>query len=139
MERPSVTPMRAISGSSRRAEALPGARSVVFTSNRRGGRYHLWRQPLVDGRPSGPPGQLTDLSGTVNTPAFSADGNWVAFKREWESHREIWVTQVSGGVPERFSDGTGNDLHPAWSPDGTELAYVSERAGETHIWAAPIR
>ncbi len=111
--------------------------ALVFTSTRRGGRYDLWLQDLVSGRPRGAPRLLTDLPGNANTPAFSSDGQWVAFKREYEGRREIWTVSVSGGLPERFSEGP-SDLHPAFSPDATQLAYVSERSGASHIWVAPV-
>jgi Tol biopolymer transport system component len=118
----------------------PDGGALVFTSTRRGGRYDLWRQPLSHGHPVGQPRLLTDLPGLVNTPAFSADGKWVAFKREYDGRRgEVWIVRASGGLPERFSDGTGVDLYPAWSPDGSALAYTSERGGQSDIWVAPVR
>ena len=117
----------------------PDATTVVFTSTRRAGQYDLWTQRLSEGKPTGPPTPLTDFSGGANTPAYSPDGRWVAFKREvGPGRREIWVVAASGGVPGRFSDGLGSDIQPAWSADGTQLAYVAERAGESHIWAAGI-
>lgn len=116
----------------------PDASALVFASTRRGGRFDLWRQSLSGGRATGAPLQLTDLPGTVNTPAFSPDGKWIAFKREVADRREIWVAPLSAGIPERFSDGRGKDVHPAWSPDGAQLVYVSERGAESHLWVAPI-
>jgi len=117
----------------------PDGSALVFTSSRRGGRDDLWTQPMSEGKLTGAPRPLTDLSGSVNTPAYSPDGKWVAFKREVSGGREIWVVPAIGGMPERFSDGSGRDLHPAWSPDGTWLAFVSERGAESHIWTAPIQ
>lgn len=117
----------------------PDGSAVVFASTRRGGHYDLWLQPLSLGRPSGPPRLLTDLPGSVNTPAFSPDGRWVAFKREHEGRREIWIIRAAGGLPEIASDGSGIDLQPAWAPDGSALAYASERNGQSHLWIAPIQ
>jgi TolB protein len=116
----------------------PDGTSVVFTSSRRGGQYDLWMQPLAGGRRAGDPRQLTDLSGTVSTPAYSPDGKWVAFKRELPGGREIWVVPASGGLPQRVSDGLGRDMHPAWSPDSTRLAYVSQRGAEANVFTVPI-
>jgi Tol biopolymer transport system component len=117
----------------------PDGSAMVFASTRRGGRYDLWLQPLSDGSPSGRARLLTDLPGSVNTPAFSPDAKWVAFKREHEGRSQVWIVRASGGLPEQFSDGAGLELHPAWSPDGSALAYASERGGQFHIWVAPVR
>jgi Tol biopolymer transport system component len=116
----------------------PDGTSVVFTSSRRGGQYDLWMQALAGGRRAGDPRQLTDLSGTVSTPAYSPDGKWVAFKRELPGGREIWVVPASGGLPQRVSDGLGRDMHPAWSPDSTRLAYISQRGAEANVFTVPI-
>jgi len=116
------------------------ASAIVFTSTRRAGRFDLWLQPLSQGRPAGSPRRLTDLQGSINTPALSPDAQWVAFKLEDASQRaEVWTVRTSGGLPQRISDGGGVDLHPAWSPDGASLAYASERGGQSHIWVAIVR
>ncbi len=117
----------------------PDGSAVVFASTRRGGHYDLWLQPVSQGRLSAQPRLLTDLPGSVNTPAFSPDGKWVAFKREHEGRRETWIVQAAGGLPEKASDGAGIDLQPAWAPDGSALVYASERNGQSHLWIAPIR
>jgi eukaryotic-like serine/threonine-protein kinase len=117
----------------------PDASRIVFVSSRRSGLYDLWQQPLVGAKVSGAPRLLTDLPGTVSTPAYSPDGKWVAFKREFEGRNQIWVIAAAGGMAERFEGGEGGELNPAWSPDATQLAYASPATGESHIWLAPIR
>lgn len=116
----------------------PDGSALAYVSGL-GGSGALWVQSLANGRRTGPPRRVTDLSGALATPAFSPDGRWLAFKREAGGLREIWIVRSDGGLPERFSDGGGNDLLPAWSPDGTRLAFVAQRGGETHIWTAPVR
>jgi Tol biopolymer transport system component len=118
----------------------PDGSAIVFTSTRRAGRFDLWLQPLSGGSPAGAARLLTDLPGSANTPSFSADSRWVAFKLEDRGRRgEVWIVRASGGLPRRLSDGTSMDFHPAWSPDGGSLAYASEHGGRSHIWIAPIR
>ncbi len=117
----------------------PDGRTVVFISNRLGGRYDLWAQPLTSDRhPLGPARRLTDHPGSVAHPAYSPDGLWIAYHRAWNGQRDIWTVAASGGTPSRFTDDPAADIHPAWSPDGRELAFASERVGGSHIWVAPV-
>lgn len=117
----------------------PDASALVFTSSGRGTRDHLWLQPLSGLLASQPARPLTQLVGKVNTPAFSPDGRWIAFKREHEGRREVWIVPSRGGPATRVSDGAANDVHPAWAPDGSVLAFVSERAGEAHVWRVKVQ
>lgn len=117
--------------------APDGAR-LVYASSGRGAGACLWLQSLAGLRPSQSRRPLTQLPGLVNTPAFSPDGLWVAFKRELDGRRDIWVLPAQGGVPSRFSDGAGEDLHPGWSPDGRSLVFVSVRGADQHLWIAPV-
>jgi eukaryotic-like serine/threonine-protein kinase len=116
----------------------PDGSALVFTSSRRGGLYDLWIQPLTGAGGAAAPRQLTEMPGTVSTPAYSPDGRWVAFKRELPAGREVWVVPAQGGLPIRVSDGKGRDMQPAWSPDATQLAYVSRRGAGSDLFAVSL-
>lgn len=65
---------------------------------------------------------LTANSDSDDTqPAFSADGEYVAFRSE-RSPAGIYVMSVSGENL-RFVSDTG--FHPSWSPDGTQIVVSS--------------
>ena len=73
---------------------------------------------------------------TVQAPATSPDGRWVAFIRtsivEGENRRqaELWIAAADGGsAPRRLSDPTLNASSPRWSPDGRLLAFIGRRRG----------
>ena len=73
---------------------------------------------------------------TVQTPAMSPDGKWVAFVRtaivEAENRRqgELWVVAADGSVPpRRISDPALNASGPRWSPDGQLLSFTGRRRG----------
>jgi eukaryotic-like serine/threonine-protein kinase len=117
----------------------PDERQLVFVSLGVRKELALWIQPLDEGRPSGPPRQLTDHDGNASHPAFSPDGRWIAYQRIIGEERDIWVVPARGGQSARFTDDPAADMHPAWSPDGSALAFASEREEGSHLWVAPIR
>jgi dipeptidyl aminopeptidase/acylaminoacyl peptidase len=73
---------------------------------------------------------------TVQAPAMSPDGKWVAFVRstivEAENRRqgELWIVAADGSVPaRRISDPALNVSGPRWSPDGQLLSFTGRRRG----------
>ena len=116
----------------------PDGRSLVFAAARIGGRFDLWIQPVAELVAAGPPRRLTDQDGASSSPAFSPDGEWVAYYRILEGQRDIWIVPAAGGGPIPFTNDKAADLHPSWSPDGRSIAFSSDRGGSSHIWVAPI-
>jgi hypothetical protein len=75
---------------------------------------------------------LTTLPGNEGQPAFSPDGNWVAFT--WNGSAEgsgsdIYVKAVDSEVLRPLTDTPESETSPAWSPDGREIAFVREANG----------
>src|SRR5438552_849511 len=73
---------------------------------------------------------------TVQAPAMSPDGRWVAFIRtaivEAENRRqgELWIVATDGSAPaRRISDPSLNASGPRWSPDGQLLTFTGRRRG----------
>src|SRR5204862_4907316 len=71
---------------------------------------------------------------SVQAPAISPDGRWVAFIRtsivEAENRRqgELWIVAADGSSPaRRVSDPAINASGPRWSPDGALLAFSGRR------------
>ena len=80
--------------------------------------------------------QITNWSGLDFYPAFSPDGNIIAFSSDRTGSFEIYVKQLVTGAKEVqiTSDGAQN-IQPAFSPDGSLIAYTSKRGG---IWLVPV-
>jgi len=116
----------------------PDSRGLVFVSNRLGGRFDLWAQPIGPDGPFGPPRRLTDHPGSASHPTCSPDGRWVAYHRVLGRQRNIWVVPTESGNSMQFTSDVAADILPDWSPDGSRLAFASERGGGFHIWVQPI-
>jgi eukaryotic-like serine/threonine-protein kinase len=67
---------------------------------------------------------FTSFPGQKSNPAFSPDGNLIAFA--WDGAGEekpgIFVKPVGAGSPSRLT--SGSDGAPVWSHDGSELAFI---------------
>ena len=60
----------------------------------------------------------------VREPAYSPDGNQLAFVREVSDlESEIWLVEIDGSNERRITNGNF-DRHPLWSRDGTVIAFV---------------
>ncbi|HZV78582.1 MAG TPA: S9 family peptidase [Candidatus Binatus sp.] len=74
---------------------------------------------------------LTDANGFVATPAWSADGSWLAYAADNGADadgvalRELWLHAVHGqGGPRRLLIMAGFVQTPAWSPGGDRIAFI---------------
>jgi Tol biopolymer transport system component/DNA-binding winged helix-turn-helix (wHTH) protein len=66
---------------------------------------------------------LVALRGKQETPAFSPDGNQVAFAVYEGHHAGIYTTLIGGEKSLQLTDNPG-DCCPTWSPDGRQIAFV---------------
>jgi Tol biopolymer transport system component len=75
------------------------------------------------------------------SPAFSPDGQWIAFRSEREG-KGIFVMGATGESVRRVSD---LGFNPAWSPDGKELVVATEgltdptaRSSHSELWRIDV-
>ena len=78
--------------------------------------------------------RLTTNSATDVEPAWSPNGNKIAFRSDRDGNDEIYVMNADGSNPTRLTSNTARDYKPAWSPDGAKIAFVSERDGNAKIY-----
>jgi Tol biopolymer transport system component len=95
----------------------PGGRRAAFTA--------FARVYVVD-LPNGQPQRLTRSAVGEFQPAWSPDGQWLAYVT-WDENAggALWKTRADGsGEPVRLTNGTAFYSQPAWSPDGTGIAVL---------------
>ncbi|MDH3733807.1 MAG: amidohydrolase, partial [Gemmatimonadota bacterium] len=75
--------------------------------------------------PEGTPERLTSAETTEAHPAWSRDGEWLAFV-SWEpSGGHLWKTRADGrGDAMRMTSAAGTYQQPAWSPDGSRIVAI---------------
>jgi serine/threonine protein kinase/dipeptidyl aminopeptidase/acylaminoacyl peptidase len=87
-------------------------------------------------RPGGAPRNLTADSPADDTePAFSPDGNQIAFRSEREGGG-LFLMGATGESVRRLTD-TGYD--PAWSPDGKQIVFSTEAGDDPRTWSEHSR
>ncbi len=110
-------------------------RLVLSRMEQRGALYevHLYLVDPADETPEGERGTLLSLHDVPvedNSPAWSPDGEWLAFRRkEMAGPREslgkqLWVMRSDGSAARPLTIAPAFDHGPpAWSPDGRYLLY----------------
>ena len=73
--------------------------------------------------------QLTDNTSNDYQPAFSPDGQRIAFRSVRDGNSEIYVMDADGQNQVRLTNNAVYDAQPTFSPDGTKIAFVSDRDG----------
>jgi Tol biopolymer transport system component/predicted Ser/Thr protein kinase len=111
----------------------PDGRRVAFTSER-SGEPEIWV--------SDPDGsnavQLTFLRGIdANCPAWSPDGETVAFSAAGKDEFDIYTVPAAGGKLRRLTTDPAIDLCPSFSQDGKWIYFSSMRAGDSRLRKMP--
>jgi Tol biopolymer transport system component len=75
------------------------------------------------------PTRLTWSAGDDFFPAWSPDGQEIAFASKGMGFLQIYVMNADGSQPTRLTYTQADQLAPAWSPDGKKIAFVSYRDG----------
>jgi tricorn protease len=78
-------------------------------------------------RQGGVANRLTSGTGVETEPAFSPDGNTIAFTGEYDGNVDVFTVPVTGGVPKRVTYHPDADHVIGWTPDGKRIVFRSNR------------
>ena len=73
--------------------------------------------------PPAAPVTLTPEGEEPASPAWSPDGQRIAYARQGTAQPGIWIIGAGGQSPTRLTDNL-SDLDPTWSPDGQRIAFA---------------
>src|SRR5512135_460003 len=82
----------------------------------------LWLSSL-DGATSRP---LTTHPSADRNPAWSPDGNTLAFESTRSGESQVWLLELSTGEPRQLTHIATGAREAVWSPDGSLLAFLSD-------------
>jgi len=103
----------------------------------------LWTLPATGGTAR----RITDEYNDARQPAWSPDGQWIAFQGYRAGGYDIWVVAPDGSGQRTLTTGPFDDREPAWSHDGSRVAFSSDRsdapplaaiAGNYNIWILDV-
>ena len=102
-----------------RASFSPDGQRIVYEVL--GAKYAIWVASVADGR--GVP--LDSESPDQHSPAWSPNGNWIAYQRVIGGLWEVAKIPSGGGKPVRLAEAEpGGGDHTTWSPSGKWIAHV---------------
>ncbi|HEY7397349.1 MAG TPA: serine hydrolase [Gaiellaceae bacterium] len=74
--------------------------------------------------PGGQPRRLTSGPGD-SAPAWSPDGETIAFLRATDGPAQVWLLPAAGGEPSQLTELPLGAGAPKWSPDGSRIAFAA--------------
>jgi len=123
-------------------EAVTGIRGAFSTEmiyveeDRRGGQpsYALMRADIDGARPK----LIRRFSQPVMSPAWSPDGQDVAYVSFETGRPAIFRENLSSGARKQLTNFKGLNSSPTWSPDGTKMAMVLSKDGNPEIYVLDL-
>ncbi len=111
----------------------PDSKELIFSSNRGGASWGLWRMPAGGGTPQ----RVSVGSERAYMPTTSLKGNRLMYASGFWNEN-IWRVPIGAGhhlgKPERIISSSMQEEGPQYSPDGKHIAFQSTRSGNFEIW-----
>jgi Tol biopolymer transport system component/imidazolonepropionase-like amidohydrolase len=112
-------------GTSMAAALSPDARTIVIDL-----LGALWTLSADGGRAT----RILEDGYDARMPAWSPDGQRIAFQAYRGATWNIWTIGRDGSGLRQETSGPFDDREPHWSPDGQRVAFSSDRSGNYDVW-----
>ncbi len=77
--------------------------------------------------------RLAGAPGPSTMPAWSPNGQRMAFVRQTGNDTQIYITNADGGSQRPLTTGPGRAASPAWSPDGRQIVFTVTKGEVSQI------
>ena len=111
----------------------PDGKRLAMTALAQGTPSQVYVLDLANGTAE----KLSANSGGAFDPAWSPDGESVAYIGRDGGQGELWVKRLDGGEA-RFGK-LAYVRSPAWSPDGKNVAVLAAQGGSFQVWVIPVQ
>jgi hypothetical protein len=98
----------------------PGDQRIIFTAAPKG-QPELYSLEMASGRAAPMP-----IAGPARYPAFSPDGQWLAYSRCEQGTWHLYVTNLSSNFSRKLTQGDCNSISPVWESDSKSLIYATD-------------
>jgi TolB protein len=104
------------------------SRGLIAFERHLGADQEIW---VVDPAGGGAAARITAADGGGSDPAWSPDGRRLAFTRQVDGIKRIFLVDADGqtSLESPTTSATCDCEEPTWSPDGSQLAYVGPGDG----------
>lgn len=115
----------------RQPSLSPNGRRVAFVY-----RGDVWVAPSEGGRATA----LTSHVESDAYPAFSPDGQWIAFASKRNGGWDIFVAPADGGPAQQITWHAGPEFPGGWSPDGRQIVFAARREAPNYaLYAVDLK
>ena len=97
----------------------------------------LWIIPANGGTAT----KITPWDVEATQPAWSPDGQWIAFQNySTEANYAIWVVKADGSQLHALTSGPFDDREPSWYADSSKVIFSSDRSNDKQykIWSVTL-
>lgn len=106
---------------------------IAFISDRSGAK-ELWVMRWDGAEPQ----QLTSYRSITLGPAWSTDGQWLAFTSFLRGQPQLMLLRPTQGYLKPLSTLPGVNSSPSFSPDGSQVAFAAGADGNTDIYVVQV-